>query len=511
MNEPVSRPVAGPLQPALGEDPAPSLPPRGPEPDALRKIRAHNASTRAWIVILDDDPTGCQAMYDATVLIEPTADELARAAREQRATFVWTNTRSLPEAQAVDVNRALVRSAIEAATLVGTRPVFVSRSDSTLRGHFAAEVSTVAGTCRAAGLPVDGVVFAPAFLEAGRVTADDIQWVIRADGQAVAAAHTEFANDATFGYREVNLRDWVAARTSRRAEKITSIPLEALRTPGAAAAEKILLSLRDGDIVVANAATATDLEILVLACQRAEQAGRHLLYRTGPSLVRVLAGQPPRAALTAPDLAGPSLDAGPGYGLTVVGSHTTLTTRQLDAAARQHPLSMIELDVDAVLDTERRVGARRQVIERLEGALQRGHAALVTSRAVRTAPDDPHGSLVIARLVSEEVCAVVSQLSVDLPLSYVVAKGGITSHEVAARGLGMRRATVLGQMFPGQVSVLRLGPETPRPGVPYVVFPGNVGHDDSLAQVLTTLTGAVRCSGATQARNHRHDNESGQP
>ncbi len=464
------------------------------EPDALRKIRAHNAATRCWMIILDDDPTGCQAMYDATVLIDPATDELARAGRERRATFVWTNTRALPEAQAADVNRALVRSAIEAATLAGARPVFISRSDSTLRGHFAAEVAAVAGACREAGRPVDGVVFAPAFLEAGRVTADDIQWVIKADGQAVPAAHTEFANDATFGYREVNLRDWVAARTSRPAEKITSIPLDALRTPGAAAAGKILLSLRDGDVAVANAATATDLEILVLACQSAERAGRHLLYRTGPSLVRVLAGQPPRASLAAADLAGPGLDAGPGYGLTVVGSHTALTTRQLDAAARQHPLSVIELDVDAVLDTRRRVSARRQVIDHLQGALRRGHAALVTSRAVRTAADDRPGSLAIARLVSQEVCTVVSQLPADLPLGYVVAKGGITSHEVAARGLGMRQATVLGQMFPGQVSVLRLGAETPRPGLPYVVFPGNVGHDGSLAQVLTTLTGAVPCS-----------------
>jgi uncharacterized protein YgbK (DUF1537 family) len=494
MTTPISRPTVAPVQAAPGEEPAlnlpVSLPPRRQEPDALRKIHAHNASTRRWIVIIDDDPTGCQAMYDATVLIDPTTDELARAAREQRATFVWTNTRSLSEAQAVDVNRTIVRLAIEAAGIAGTRPVFVSRSDSTLRGHFAAEVSAIADTCWTVGRPVDGVVFAPAFLEAGRVTAGDIQWVVRADGHAVPAAHTEFARDATFGYREVNLRDWVAARTSISPEKITSIPLDALRTPGAATAEKILLSLRDGDITIANAATASDLETLALACQAAERAGRHLLYRTGPSLVRALAGQPPRPALSAVDLAGHGAGIG---GLTVVGSHTALTTRQLEAAARRHPLRVVGLDVDAVLDVKRRATVRCQVADELERALQRGDAALVTSRAVRAAVDDPRGSLAIARLVSEEVCAVVGQLSADLPLRYVVAKGGITSHEVAVRGLGMRRATVLGQMFPGQVSALRLGPETPRPGMPYVVFPGNVGHDDSLAQVLTTLAGAATC------------------
>lgn len=80
------------------------------------------------------------------------------------------------------------------------------------------------------------------------------------------------AHNTTFGYREVNLRDWVAARTAMPPEKITSIPLDALDTP--APAEEILLSLREGDIVVANVAAAADLEMLVLACQAAERAVR---------------------------------------------------------------------------------------------------------------------------------------------------------------------------------------------------------------------------------------------
>ena len=91
----------------------------GDRPDALREIRAHHDATRSWVVVLDDDPTGCQAMYDATVLIDPTTDELARAAAERRTTFVWTNTRSLPEAAAVEVDRALVQSAVAAAELGG--------------------------------------------------------------------------------------------------------------------------------------------------------------------------------------------------------------------------------------------------------------------------------------------------------------------------------------------------------------------------------------------------------
>ena len=72
----------------------------------------------------------------------------------------------------------------------------------------------------------------------------------------------------------------------------------------------------------------------------------------------------------------------------------------------------------------------------------------------------------------------------------VVAKGGITSHDVARHGLGIRRAEVAGQLFPGIISLLRpldAAPETI--GVPYVVFAGNVGDDGTLADVVAILNG----------------------
>jgi uncharacterized protein YgbK (DUF1537 family) len=69
--------------------------------------------------------------------------------------------------------------------------------------------------------------------------------------------------------------------------------------------------------------------------------------------------------------------------------------------------------------------------------------------------------------------------------AWVVAKGGITSHDVAVRGLGIRRATVLGQLLPGMVSVFRPIDAAPEVvGTPYVVFAGNVGDETTLASVI---------------------------
>jgi uncharacterized protein YgbK (DUF1537 family) len=77
-----------------------------------------------------------------------------------------------------------------------------------------------------------------------------------------------------------------------------------------------------------------------------------------------------------------------------------------------------------------------------------------------------------------------------LPLSFVVAKGGITSSDVATKGLEVRRAEVAGPLLPPAiVPVWILPDENDFPGLPYVIFPGNVGGPGSLAQAVEILRG----------------------
>ena len=90
-------------------------------------------------------------------------------------------------------------------------------------------------------------------------------------------------------------------------------------------------------------------------------------------------------------------------------------------------------------------------------------------------------SLDIGAKVSDALVEIVRQLEVRP--RYLIAKGGITSSDLATRGLGVKRAMVLGQILPG-VPVWELGAETKFPGLPYVVFPGNVGGPDALAEAV---------------------------
>jgi uncharacterized protein YgbK (DUF1537 family) len=68
----------------------------------------------------------------------------------------------------------------------------------------------------------------------------------------------------------------------------------------------------------------------------------------------------------------------------------------------------------------------------------------------------------------------------------VVAKGGITSSDIATQALGIRRAIVRGTLLPGIVSLWEIACG-PFQGTPYVVFAGNVGDDESLRAVVAKL------------------------
>ena len=76
--------------------------------------------------------------------------------------------------------------------------------------------------------------------------------------------------------------------------------------------------------------------------------------------------------------------------------------------------------------------------------------------------------------------------SLDVQPRYLVAKGGITSSDVATHGLGIKRAMVPGQILPG-VPVWRSGTESRYPGMPYIVFPGNVGGPEALVEIVTAF------------------------
>lgn len=453
------------------------LPPPWPE-DPLPAIRDGARAGREKIVVLDDDPTGTQTLHDVPVLTEWPVETLrAELGDPGPILYLLTNSRSLPLADAQAVNREIGRNLREAARGSDRRIVLMSRSDSTLRGHFPGETDALA---EATGGGVHATLVIPAFFPGGRYTAGDVHYVAEGD-RLVPAGETEFARDEAFGYRASDLREWVAEKTrgSVPASAVASLDLDTIRRGGPAAVARRLGALGSGRVAVVNAVCERDLEVVARAALEVEGEGRRLLYRTAASFVPVRAGLAPRGLLAAGEL-----PLGPGGGLILVGSHVPRSTAQLEALRRSRTAAAFELGVPALLDDRSRDAEIRAARDGAALALGRGEDAVVfTSRELRRG-GDPEASLRIGRRVSESLVEIARTFPVRP--RYLVAKGGITSHDIAARGLGARRVTVLGQAAAG-VPVWKLGPESRFPGLVYVVFPGNVGGPGTLAELVDFL------------------------
>jgi uncharacterized protein YgbK (DUF1537 family) len=459
------------------------LPPEWPH-DPLPDIQVARRQMGQALVVLDDDPTGTQTVHGLPVLTDftPAAlqQELANPVAAD-AFYLLTNSRSMPAAEAYALNRAIGQDLLAAMRRTGRQAAVISRSDSTLRGHFPGEVDALAG---AMGGGFDGVLLIPAFVAGGRYTIDDVHYA--ADGERlVPAGETEFARDRSFGYVNSNLRQWVAEKSRGRiaAEAVASISLDEVRRGGPQATLQRLLTLCRGKICVVNAASERDLAVMALAALEAEARGRRFLYRTAASFVAWRAGLPGRPLLQLSELGLPTA----GGGLIVAGSYVPRTTAQLEALLASGP-DGVEVSVPALVAAQTRESEIVRAADDVDAALRTGaDAVLFTSREL-VSGRDAIASLDIGRRISAGLVDIVR--SVRARPRYVLAKGGITASDIATHALNVRRAMVLGQLMPG-VPAWQLGPGSRWPGLCYVVFPGNVGGRADLAEAVGRLRSSV--------------------
>ncbi|SNT48902.1 four-carbon acid sugar kinase family protein [Rhodococcoides kyotonense] len=437
------------------------------------------------VVVLDDDPTGTQTVRDLPVLTTWAVDDIRWALQQNTpGFFVLTNSRSLDPSEAAQLNEEIVRASLEAAAHENVDLAFASRSDSTLRGHFPLETDVIGRVVADAGKAIDGVLLSPAYIDVGRYTIDGTHVVTSADG-LIPVADTEFARDATFGYSSSRLRDWAVEKSQGAisAEDVLELGIDEIRSGTTESIASRVAEARNGQIVVLDAVTDDDLRAVSLAVVAAEKAGSSFVYRIGPSFVRARVGQ--EAAQPIDDATLESLVSRDTHGLIVVGSHVGLTSRQLAALSDRRELVRVELDVEAVLDPTRNTAHLDATVADAAAALKDSLVVVSTSRTLVTGADRD-ASLDIARTVSAALSHVVNRVVELNRPSYVIAKGGITSADTATKGLGITRSWIRGSLLPGIVSLWEpVGGNAA--GLPYIVFAGNVGDDNSLADVVDRL------------------------
>ena len=400
--------------------------------------------TTTRLVVLDDDPTGIQTVHGC-LLITQWDEESVRHAFDDEVPFFYilTNTRAMTREEAARVTREAMEMVIKVNNDYGYRLIVISRSDSCLRGHFPLETDVIRDSLVRHGVAVTAKTpFCPAFIEAGRVTIDGVHYM-RDGERLIPVSETEFARDNVFAYHTSVLRDYIQEKGAN-----------------------------PDDYEIVDAQSYEELRKWWSEYSENSEDSKAIVIRSSSSLPKVIAD------IDDIPLLDRSILRSEGVGCFIVGSHVKKTTQQLEHLLATEGTCGIELDVQRILndptalmqETQQTI---RQVVDNLLTPV------VYTSRQeIRL--DDADKRQHLGQQVSDFLVDIVRQLS--FTPSYLVAKGGITSHDILTHGLDIKSARVLGQVVTNVPCVMAKD-------FPYIIFPGNGGNEESLKEVYLKLRG----------------------
>lgn len=437
-------------------------------------------TTNPKIIVLDDDPTGSQTVHSCLLLMRWDVETLRIGLADAPPIFfVLTNTRALTPEKAAAVMREVchnLKLAIAAEQIEDF--LVVSRSDSTLRGHYPIETDVIAAELG----PFDAHFLVPAFFEGGRTTRDSIHY-LKVNGIDTPVHETEFARDSVFGYHHSYLPDYVEEKTQGR---IRSSQVERFLLPEMrAGVGDRLMHLHANQCGVVDAETQADLNRFAADVLYAASHGKRFLFRSAASLLTALAALPPQPI--APEAMANYVRGGKP-GAVMVGSHVQKTTEQLEHLLQQPGAIGVEVEVARLLDKsgDSKPTLLTETLQQVNEIHAAGKTPVVYTSRQELTFKDVQTRLDFGIAVSALLMEIIQNLPSDL--GFLISKGGITSNDTLSTGLALTTARLLGQVLAG-VSMVRTPADHPLfPDLPVVLFPGNVGDATALATVYQRLS-----------------------
>ena len=450
------------------------------------KLKGYIQGDDHVFVVLDDDPTGTQTVHDVNVYTVHKKETMKQAFLNNKLFFLLTNSRALTPSQSKALHEDIINVIEEVSKETGKDYLYISRGDSTLRGHFPLETEILSEGLKRHYRKADGVILAPYFKEGGRFTIGDIHYV-RYGNELIPCAETEFAKDKSFGYSSSDLKEYIEEKTKGKIQKqdVLSISLEDLRNEKIDVIVSQLMKAEEGRHIIVNAACDSDTRIFALALYQAIARGKVFVFRTAASFVKAVGGISDQPLLNKKDMIKEERNRS---GLIIVGSHTEKTTRQLKELLKIEGIEKEEFRCSKILEGEE--AFKEEILrcrEVLDEKLREGKTiVLYTERIlISLKEDDEDSALRRSVAISDGLCQIVGNLKITP--AFIIAKGGITSSDIATKALRIQKARVLGQIQPG-VPVWQAEEGSRYPNIPYVIFPGNVGDDDTLKKAAETLS-----------------------
>ncbi|ABX09649.1 four-carbon acid sugar kinase family protein [Prochlorococcus marinus] len=438
------------------------------------------------IIVFDDDPTGSQTVFDCPLLLTLDEETILRSLKlSSPLLFLLANTRSLSpyivEARTKEICQSLLR-ALKKTSIKTEDVLFISRGDSTLRGHGILEPYILNEELG----PFDATFHVPAFFEGGRTTVDDVHLL---DG--IPVHKSIFARDKVFGYSTSYLPKWLQEKSkgSIVQNNVSSISISDLEQAiSSESGMKNLLTflskLSCNEMVVVNANLPKHLDVFAFAIKTLKGKKR-FLFRSAASLLNAISkiDSSSNSIKNFSDLRVKNRFNKPRPGLVLVGSHVQLADDQLERLLTENACIGVELPLDKI----RRI-LEEECSETLISELKKSYAikikdilyqgktpVLYTTR--RELKFDSSAKRLTFGLVIAQVMAALSSEVID-DIGYIISKGGITTHILLSEGLKLDLVHLKGQIIPG-ISVVSSYNKN-QLNLPIITFPGNLGNQNTL-------------------------------
>ena len=438
------------------------------------------------LVVLDDDPTGVQTVHDVSVYTDWEEESIRNGFEEKEAMFfILTNSRSFSVEETTKVHQDIAARVAKIARELGQDFMIISRGDSTLRGHYPLETQLLAdGLTKNEGVVIDGEIICPFFPEGGRYTMDNIHYV-KEQENLVPAGMTEFAKDKTFGYKSSDLTEYVEEKTEGKYHKedCITISLDELNALDVQGIKDKLMSAQNMAKIIVNAVSYADLKVFCAALVLAMKAGKHYMARTAAAFTKVMGRISDQPLLGRAQLEGDTKNGG----IVLIGSHVKKTTDQLNCLKElDGQADFMEFQVNTVFEENGLEKEVERTVKAAEEKILSGRTVVIYTSRQLLAPENmtPEEKLQISVKISNAVTSIIGKLSVKP--KFIIAKGGITSSDVGTKALRVKKARVMGQVKKG-IPVWMTGEESKFPGMPYIIFPGNVGEVSTLKEIVEEL------------------------
>ena len=444
------------------------------------------------IIVFDDDPTGSQTVHDCLLLLKWDYQTLLKGLRSpSKLLFILCNTRSLSEDEASKKLNEICNSlmnVIKSENFSLNNFIFVSRGDSTLRGHNFLEPQVINKNFG----PFDATFHIPAFIEGGRLTINGRHFV-----NDIPAHKTIFARDKIFGYETNNLKDLLYKKSASKIklDDIKNINLSDLNILESNSKNQIFLKIKNfsNNIqIIVDVGNYLHLNKFCFAINKL-QTEKKFLFRTAASFISAISriGENSKNNIYYSKLRRKDENQKYMRGLIVVGSYVDISTIQLNNLLKSPSFKPIEINVEEfrklfnLRDKEEVITIlKNKLIYQVRELLEQNFTPVIFTSRKLISFKDKCEEFKFSNALALFMAQIINEVKHEI--GYLVSKGGITSNTILSEGFNVDSVYLEGQIITG-ISVLNVILPKIKGFIPVITFPGNIGAPDTLYEVVNIL------------------------